>query len=169
MNELTPCFPPHARDNEPSLYHPTAQVNPRLKMPTYQRFEKGHPRFFTPEQKAIALDRQGYTCPICGKGIGMHDSECHHMVSFGNAYGSSSIGNIIVVHAGECHRMADARSLANNDLIIGGNIFNADESMIRDIRSFEKKFGKLHNSTTQEHTDFFVGESQQPSLDPIHT
>lgn len=130
--------------NDQTYYHPyTKGVNPRLVQPTYQRYIGTEARFFNVEQKAQALERQGYTCPICGLGIDMHHSECHHMASFGNAYGNSSIGNIVVVHAGECHRMADARSLANNDLIIGGNIYNADESMIRDIKSFEKKFGKL--------------------------
>lgn len=146
-------------DNEPVFFHPyTKGANPRLVQPDYQRYIAGEVRFFNQEQKAIALARQDFICPICGGSIDMHHSECHHMVSFGNAYGNSSIGNIVVVHAGECHRMADARSLANNDLIIGGNIFNADESMIRDIKSFEKKFGKLHNSTTQEHTGFSARE-----------
>lgn len=161
---------PLVRGNQPLMYRPYTQgVNQRLVEPTYQKYIAGEPRFFSPEYKAIALARQDFICPICGKGIDMHHSECHHMVSFGNAYGNSSIGNIVVVHAGECHRMADARGLANNDLIIGGNIFNADESMIRDIKSFEKKFGKLHDSTTQEHTGFSARESQPPSLDPIRT
>lgn len=130
--------------NQPLMHRPYTQgVNKRLVQPDYQRYIAGEPRFFPPEFKAIALARQDFICPICGLGIDMHRSECHHMASFGNDYGNSSIGNLIVVHSGECHRMADARSLANNDLTVGGNIYNADESMIRDIKSFEKKFGKL--------------------------
>jgi len=99
-------------------------------MPTYQRFEKGHPRFFTSEQKAIALDRQGFTCPVCGKGIGMHDSECHHMAQWRRG-GSSSLDNLLVVHRGACHEMADARALANDDMIIGGTIYQAEPSQMR--------------------------------------
>lgn len=90
----------------------------------------------------MALARQDFICPICGGGIDMHHSECHHMVSFGAQFGSTSIDNLIVVHK-KCHPLADARSLANNDLIVGGNVYNAEPSMIRDLKSFEKKFGKI--------------------------
>lgn len=117
--------------NDQTYYRPyTKDVNHRLVQPDYQRYIAGEARFFNTEQKAMALARQDFICPICGGGIDMHHSECHHMVQF-NAGGSSSLDNLIVVHKGECHRMADARGLANNDLIIGGTIYDAEPSQFR--------------------------------------
>lgn len=117
-------------DNQPSLFHPyTKGVNQRLVQPTYQKYIAGEPRFFPPEYKAIALARQDFICPICGGGIDMHHSECHHMVSF-SLGGSSSLDNLVVVHT-KCHPMADARGLANGDLIVGGNIYDAEPSQFR--------------------------------------
>lgn len=119
-------------DNEPVFFHPyTKDVNPRLVQPDYQRYIAGEVRFFNQEQKAIALARQDFICPICGGGIDMHHSECHHMCQW-SAGGSSSLDNLVVVHRGECHRMADARGLANNDLIIGGTIYDAEPSQFRE-------------------------------------
>jgi len=113
------------------MHHPYTQgVNPRLVEPTYQKYIAGEPRFFPPEFKAIALARQDFICPICGGGIDMHHSECHHMVSF-SLGGSSNLDNLIVVHRGECHRMADARGLANGDMIAYGNIYDAEPSQFR--------------------------------------
>lgn len=118
-------------DSEPVMHHPySTGVNQRLVQPTYQRYVAGEPRFFPPEFKAIALARQDFICPICGGGIDMHHSECHHMVQW-SAGGSSSLDNLIVVHRGECHRMADARGLANGDLIAYGNIYDAEPSQFR--------------------------------------
>jgi len=118
-------------DNEPIFFHPyTKGVNPRLVQPTYQRYIGTEARFFNAEQKAMALERQGYTCPICFQSIDMHDSESHHCVQF-QAQGSSSLDNLVVVHRGSCHRMADAMGLANKDLIVGGTIYDAEPSQFR--------------------------------------
>lgn len=127
MAEL--CRPRHRSDNEPTIFAPSPYVNPRLHEPSYQRYERGHARFFSVEQKAIALERQGYVCPICYGSIGM-EGQCHHMVRW-DLGGSSSLDNMVVVHAGDCHKMADARGLANNDLIIGGTVFDAEPSQKR--------------------------------------
>ena len=117
--------------NDLTYYHPyTKGVNQRLVQPDYQRYIAGHPRFFNREQKAQALARQDFTCPICGGGIDMHHSECHHMTRF-DLGGSSSLDNLIVVHSGNCHRMADAQGLANNSLIVGGTIYDAEPSQFR--------------------------------------
>ena len=118
-------------DNEPVFFHPyTKDVNPRLVQPTYQRYIGTEARFFNLEQKTLALERQGYTCPICFQAIGMHDSESHHCVQF-QAGGSSSVENLVIVHRGACHRMADARGLANGDMIVGGTIYDAEPSQFR--------------------------------------
>lgn len=113
------------------MHRPYTQgVNKRLVEPDYQRYIAGEPRFFPPEFKAIALARQDFICPICGLGIDMHHSECHHMARF-DLGGSSSLDNLIVVHSGNCHRMADARGLANGDMIVGGTIYDAEPSQFR--------------------------------------
>ena len=118
-------------DNEPVFFHPyTKDVNQRLVQPTYQKYIAGEPRFFNSEQKAHAIARQDFICPICGGGIDMHHSECHHMARF-DLGGSSSLDNLVVVHRGECHRMADAMGLANNDLVVGGTIYDAEPSQFR--------------------------------------
>lgn len=122
---------PERGDNEPVFFHPyTKDVNPRLVQPTYQRYIGTEARFFNAEQKALALERQGYTCPICFLSIDMHDSESHHCVQF-QAGGSSSVDNLVAVHRGSCHRMADAMGLANNDLVVGGTIYDAEPSQFR--------------------------------------
>ena len=126
-------------DNEPVFFHPyTKDVNPRLVQPTYQKYIAGEPRFFNGEQKAHALARQDFICPICGGGIDMHHSECHHMTRF-DLGGSSSLDNLIVVHSGNCHRMADARGLANGDMIAYGNIYDAEPSQFRSGHHAPKK------------------------------
>ena len=126
-------------DNEPVFFHPyTKDVNPRLVQPTYQRYIAGEPRFFNAEQKAHALARQDFICPVCGGGIDMHHSECHHMTRF-DLGGSSSLDNLIVVHSGNCHRMADARGLANGDMIAYGNIYDAEPSQFRSGHHAPKK------------------------------
>lgn len=118
-------------DNEPVFFHPyTKDVNPRLVQPTYQKYIAGEPRSFNNEQKAIGLARQDFICPICGEGIDMHHSECHHMTRW-DLGGSTSLDNLCVVHKGDCHRMADAQGLANNSLIVGGTIYDAEPSQFR--------------------------------------
>ena len=80
------------------------------------------PRFFDYEQKAQALERQGYICPICGQSVGMKGSQSHHCIPFSQG-GRSSMDNLVVVHK-ECHPEADRRSM-KGDLVVGGNIFDA--------------------------------------------
>lgn len=118
-------------DNEPVFFHPyTKDVNPRLVQPTYQRYIGNEPRFFNAEQKAQAIARQDFICPICGGGIDMHHSECHHMVQWSEG-GSSSIDNLVVLHTGNCHRRADAMGLLHGDLIVSGTIYDAEPSQFR--------------------------------------
>lgn len=80
------------------------------------------PRFFDYEQKAQALERQGYVCPICGCGVAMKGSQCHHCVQH-NQGGRSTMENLVVVHT-QCHPEADRRGV-NGDLVVGGNIYQA--------------------------------------------
>jgi len=116
---------------EPPMFHPyTKDVNQRLVQPTYQKYIAGEPRFFPPELKAIGLARQDFICPICGGGIDMHHSECHHMISFSYDYGNTSLENLLVVHRGRCHRIADEMS-QRGDLIVGGTIYDAEPSQFR--------------------------------------
>jgi len=118
-------------DNEPVFFHPyTKGVNPRLVQPEYLKYIAGEPRSYNNEQKALGLARQDFICPICGQGIDMHHSECHHMVRW-DLGGSTSLDNLVVVHKGECHRMADAMGLANKDLVVGGTIYDAEPSQFR--------------------------------------
>lgn len=118
-------------DNQPSLHHPyTKGINQRLVHPTYQRYVANEPRYFPPEYKAIGLARQDFICPICGQGIDMHHSECHHMIGFASDYGNTSIGNLCVVHRGRCHRIADEMS-QRGDLVVGGTIYDAEPSQFR--------------------------------------
>ncbi len=119
------------RDNDTSFYRPYTQgVDPRLVQPAYQKYIGKEPRFFNAEQKAQALERQGYICPICSRGIDMHYSECHHCVQWQSG-GSSAIDNLVVVHKGECHRTADYRAQVHKDLIVGGTIYDAEPSQFR--------------------------------------
>lgn len=108
----------------------THNINARLLHPLYQRFIGGEPRFFPPELKARGLVRQDFICPICYGGIDMHHSECHHMVSFGPFNGSTSLDNLVVVHAGRCHSIADERA-KKGDLVVGGTIYDAEPSQFR--------------------------------------
>lgn len=78
----------------------------------------------------MALARQDFICPICGQGIDMHHSECHHMISFSADYGNTSIGNLVVIHRGRCHHIADEMS-QRGDLVVGGNIYDAEPSQFR--------------------------------------
>lgn len=137
-------------DNEPRFYHPhTPNTNKRLQYPLYMRFERNHPRFFTFEQKVHALERQGYTCPMCGESIDTHGSECHHMVQW-QAGGASSLDNLVVVHEGRCHHQADALSVANGDMIIGGTIWQAEPTQVRDasmLASAKLLINRLHNGS----------------------
>ena len=116
---------------EPLMSHPYSKdVNQRLVQPTYQKYIAGEPRYFPPEFKAIGLARQDFICPICGGGIDMHHSECHHIVSFASHYGNTSLENLLVVHRGRCHRIADEMS-QRGDMIVGGTIYDAEPSQFR--------------------------------------
>lgn len=83
----------------------------------------GEPRFFNFEQKAQALERQGYICPICGQSVGMKGSQSHHCIP-ASLSGRSTMENLVVVHADRCHAEADRRGMTG-DMVVGGTIFDA--------------------------------------------
>lgn len=117
-------------DNEPTIFAPSPFVNPKLQEPLHQRYESGKPRYFAQEQKIIALERQGYACPICGQGISLRGSEGHHCVQH-HMGGSASLDNLVVVHGGACHAEADRRAI-DGDLIVGGTIYDVESTQVSD-------------------------------------
>lgn len=117
-------------ESQPYFYRPfTQDQNPLYVQPIYQRYVGAEPRFFNHTQKEIALERQGYVCPICGEGIGIYNSECHHLCQW-QAEGSSSVDNLAVIHKGACHKEADERA-KRGDMIVGGTIYDAEPSQFR--------------------------------------
>lgn len=97
---------------------------------SHQRYDAdGEPRFFDYEQKAQALERQGYICPICGKGIGMKGSQSHHCIQT-HAGGRTTMENLTVVHTDRCHAEADRRAMSG-DMVVGGSIFDATEEQAK--------------------------------------
>ncbi len=117
-------------ESQPYFHRPfTQDQNPLYVQPIYQRYVGTEPRFFNHTQKEIALERQGYVCPICGEGIGIYNSECHHCVQW-QANGASTTDNLVVLHKGSCHHIADERA-KSGDMIVGGTIFDAEPSQFR--------------------------------------
>lgn len=97
---------------------------------SHQRYDTdSEPRFFDYEQKAQALERQGYVCPICGRGVTMKGSQCHHCIQ-SSAGGRTTMENLVVVHADKCHAEADRRALTG-DMVVGGTIFDATEQQAK--------------------------------------
>lgn len=96
---------------------------------SHQRYDTdSEPRFFDYEQKAQALERQGYVCPICGRGVTMKGSQCHHCIP-ASLSGRSTMENIVVVHK-DCHPEADRRAMTG-DMVVGGTIFDATEQQAK--------------------------------------
>ncbi len=124
-------FRPRVRsDNEPTIFASSPFVNPKLHEPFHQRYKSGKPRYFAQEQKVLALERQGYVCPICGQGISLRGSMGHHCVQY-QLGGSTSLDNLVVVHGGKCHAEADRRAF-DGDLIVGGTIYDAVSTQLSD-------------------------------------
>ncbi len=97
---------------------------------SHQRYDAdGEPRLYNYEQKAQALERQGYVCPICGQGVAMKGSQSHHCVQV-NAGGRTTMENLTVVHTDRCHAEADRRAMSG-DMVVGGSIFDATEEQAK--------------------------------------
>ncbi len=87
-------------------------------------------RLFTPEEKMLALERQGYVCPACGKGFGM-EGQGHHMCQNWQG-GATTVDNLMVLHKGRCHEIFDAQATLYGNIYTLGHLSLAEDSQIVD-------------------------------------
>jgi len=88
-------------------------------------------RYFNTEERILALERQGYTCPVCGEGVSNVGSDAHHMCQAWQG-GATHIDNLVVVHRGRCHEYLDARATLYGNIFTLGHLSLAEDTQIED-------------------------------------
>lgn len=107
-------------------------------------------RKFSYRQKELALERQGYCCPVCGKAIGT-EGQGHHMCQYWQG-GATHEDNLMVVHKGRCHEYLDAQATLFGNIYTIGHLADAEPSQIADYDKYNQalhKIEKNNNSLTK--------------------
>lgn len=101
-------------------------------------------RKFSKEQKELALERQGYVCPVCGKSIGM-EGQGHHMCQYWQG-GATHEDNLMVVHQGKCHEYLDAEATLFGNIYTLGQLQDAEPSQIADRKKQAKALKTIESN-----------------------
>lgn len=88
-------------------------------------------RYFNTDERVAALERQGYTCPVCGQAVDLKNGDGHHMAQCWQG-GATHVDNIIMVHRGKCHEYLDARATLYGNVFTLGHLSLAEDTQIVD-------------------------------------
>ena len=99
-------------------------------------------RFYSHEDKRIALDRQEYMCGGCGQDLSSHPMgycQGHHMLPYGMG-GDTSIENLMIL-CPNCHVVHDNMAICGT-MYGGYDITEMESEQIRDQELFERSIPK---------------------------
>lgn len=125
-------------------------------------------RFFSQDEKRIALERQEYMCGECGADLWREPigaNQGHHILPYGMG-GETTIDNLIVL-CPTCHKYHDELALCG--VMYGGyGITDMEEEQIRDPYKYRKAIPETKRHKAEEETGKRITKLRGRIYERIH-